>query len=95
MPQYRSQRARPTPEYRRAGEGQTTISIPSTHRVREEITLTAEVARPLPLPVLVGDALLETTRPFPIEVTGLQDDVAGAGCASGVTGSPWWNVDVP
>ena len=63
--------------------------------VREEIRLTAEVARPLPLPVLVGDALLETTRPFPIEVTGLQDDVAGAGCASGVTGSPWWNVDVP
>lgn len=48
----------------------------------------------LPLAV-VDDDTPETARPFPIEETTLHEDVAGAVCASGVAGSPWWKVDVP
>jgi len=35
------------------------------------------------------------TRLFPMEVNVVQDDDEGTGCADGVTGSPWWNVEVP
>ena len=35
------------------------------------------------------------TAKLPMLDTGVHWEVAGAGCASGVTGSPWWNVDVP
>ncbi len=49
-------------------------------------------------PELVVDApelVVETARPFPIVLVGTQDDVAGAGCASGVGFWPWKKVEVP
>lgn len=39
-----------------------------------------------------GDDMMlvpETTSPFPIVENGVQEDEDGAGCALGVTGSPW------
>ena len=42
--------------------------------------------------VVVVDA---DARPFASDFVGTQEDVAGAGCAGGVTGWPWWNVEVP
>ena len=40
-------------------------------------------------------AVLDRANPFDIDVTVVHIEVAGAGCADGVTGSPWKNVDVP
>jgi hypothetical protein len=34
-------------------------------------------------------------NPFPIVLVVWQFVGDGAGCGSGVIGSPWWNVDVP
>jgi len=34
-------------------------------------------------------------RIFPMEDVVVHEDVAGAGCAAGVAGSPWKNVEVP
>jgi len=49
-----------------------------------------------PEPVLVGedaegdpDPDPDATTPLPTELIGVQDDEDGAGCAEGVTGSPW------
>ena len=39
--------------------------------------------------------VLDRANPFDIDVTVVHIEVAGAGCADGVTGSPWKNVDVP
>ena len=38
---------------------------------------------------------LDAACPLPILDVVVHDDVAGAGCAAGVLGSPWWNVEVP
>lgn len=48
-------------------------------------------------PVALGDTMFVPwiTKPFPMDVTVVQDVREGAGCASGVTGSPWWKVEVP
>jgi len=40
-------------------------------------------------------AELDATTVPPSDATALQLEVAGAGWASGVTGSPWWKVEVP
>ena len=48
-----------------------------------------------PEPVEVAVPVPEAARPLPIVLVGVQDEVGGAGCAAGVEGSPWWNVEVP
>lgn len=49
--------------------------------------------------VLDGDALApELVAPaarLPIVLNGVHCEDGGAGCAGGVLGSPWWNVEVP
>lgn len=40
-------------------------------------------------------ALLLPCTALPIVPRFVQSEEDGAGCAGGVTGSPWWNVDVP
>ena len=50
---------------------------------------------PVAVAVLVPEPVPEAARPFPIVLVVVQDEVGGAGCAAGVEGSPWWNVEVP
>jgi len=48
------------------------------------------------LPVGVAGALLVTANnPFPIVLRLAHDDDDGTGCAGGVTGWPWKNVEAP
>lgn len=54
-------------------------------------------------PVAEGDGLtvvadglgVVLTLPFPMLATVVHIEEEGAGCAGGVTGSPWWKVEVP
>jgi len=48
-------------------------------------------------PVVLGEIMSVPwiMKPFPMDVTVVQDVREGAGCALGVTGSPWWKVEVP
>ena len=43
----------------------------------------------------LADGVAEAAKPPPIVVRGVHIDEAGAGWAGGVTGSPWWKVEVP
>lgn len=45
--------------------------------------------------LLVEEFTPDTARLFPMDDVVLHEDVAGAGCAGGVAGSPWWNVEPP
>ena len=70
-------------------------TVPGMYTVR-----TAEDLEPvLPVPVPVADApelsVVDAARPFPLVLVGTQEDVAGAGCASGVGLWPWNQVEVP
>ena len=78
------------------------VTVPGTHsivRTAEDL----EPALPVPVPVPVADAdadtpepsVVDAARPFPIVLVGTQEDVAGAGCASGVGLWPWNQVEVP
>lgn len=42
---------------------------------------------------LVDDVVESATAPMVLNVVHIED--GGAGCAGGVLGSPWWNVEVP
>jgi len=45
---------------------------------------------------VVDDGLtLELLTSPPTVLNGVHDEVGGAGCAGGVTGSPWWKVEPP
>jgi hypothetical protein len=37
----------------------------------------------------------DTRKPLPIVESVVQREDDGAGCAAGVLGSPWWNVELP
>ena len=70
----------------------------TTVRTAEDL----EPALPVPVPVADADADAPelvvdaaTWRPFPMVLVGTHEDVAGAGCASGVGLWPWNQVDVP
>lgn len=43
----------------------------------------------------VGDGVGGAATPFPILLVAEQPELAGAGCAGGVTGCPWKNVEEP
>lgn len=47
------------------------------------------------LAVVVAAPGAEMERPLPTVLTLWHCDFAGAGCAAGVLGWPWWNVEVP
>lgn len=57
---------------------------------REKLTGTLALALAVVL-VLVGTA----TSPLAIVLIGVQELDGGTGCAAGVTGSPWKNVEDP
>lgn len=46
-------------------------------------------------PVVDAAVTPDAEAPFPRPVRVAQLDEEGAGCASGVLGSPWWKVEVP
>lgn len=50
---------------------------------------------PVPEGVIVAPEPVDGTTPLLTEEMDVQDDEEGAGCAEGVMGSPWENVDVP
>lgn len=64
---------------------------PDEGAAEEEGTLTVDDA---PDALDEPDAEDDTAR-LPMVDTVVHSDEAGAGCADGVTGSPWWNVEVP
>ena len=43
----------------------------------------------------VDDGAEELSAKFPIVDSVVHSEDGGAGCAGGVTGSPWWNVEPP
>ena len=71
----------------------------STVRTAED--LAEPLAVMLLVPVADADAdvpelsVVDAARPFPMVLVGTQEDVAGAGCASGVGFWPWNQVEVP
>ena len=54
-----------------------------------------ELEREGELLTLLADDAPEAIKLPPMVDTGVHIDEAGAGCAGGVTGSPWWKVEAP
>ncbi len=50
---------------------------------------------PEPLAEVLAEVLADTARPLPMEDVGVQEELGGTGCAAGVLGWPWKNVEVP
>lgn len=75
------------------GVGKTTVVV---GEVEEEVEVDDGVTWELEVVGIVppGDEVV-TARPFPIVLVVAQFELAGAGCAEGVIGWPWKNVEVP
>lgn len=54
-----------------------------------------EVAEVLDAAVVPPPPVVSVATPLPTDAMRIQSEEEGAGCAGGVTGSPWWNVEVP
>ena len=63
--------------------------------VAEEGAAEVEVVCAMVVVVVAGAPGAEICMPFPIVFTFAHCDLAGAGCAAGVEGWPWWKVEVP
>jgi len=61
-----------------------------------EVALTEPPLRVAPAEAeVVGGAVVLTAKTWVNDAVVVQELVAGAACADGVAGSPWWNVEVP
>lgn len=54
-----------------------------------------EVAEVFDPAVVPPPPVVSVATPLPTDAMCTQSEEAGAGWAGGVTGSPWWNVEVP